>query len=499
MPSPRSVAIEIARAHHPEGERLHEDAADQVLAVVAAGHAITPPKTKANSSTNISGCSVTSSSFSGIWRTCCEVAAGEREAVGHEPARALRGADGAGRRGVMRPPPRSRAARGGEGEEDVVERGLAAVDVARVDAGGVERADDLDSRVPGRARDRDDGASGVGRGGPSANGAQRGGGRVERRPAPATRDHDPLAADRALSSAGEPGATTRPWSSTTMSSASRSASSRYCVVSSSVVPSRDELAQQLPELVAALRVEAGGRLVEEQDRRGGDEARREIEPAPHAAGVRLDEPVGGVGEPEALEQLVGARRATARGQVVEAADHLEVRARASAGRRPSRPGRRRRCGRAPRRLGDHVVAGDARACPSVGRASVVRMRIAVVLPAPLWPSRPSTVPGGDVEVDVAERPEVAVALAEALGAMPPWRSSYAVRFFVHRTTKLAVHCTNVKAAGGRLDLGASRAGRAAAALHARADRRGRDRDRRRRGLRGGVDAPRSRRSSAPGR
>src|SRR5262249_31595837 len=32
--------------------------------------------------------------------------------------------------------------------------------------------------------------------------------------------------------------------------------------------------------------------------------------------------------------------------------------------------------------------------PSVGRRSVVRMRTAVVLPAPLWPSRPRTEPWG---------------------------------------------------------------------------------------------------------
>ena len=34
------------------------------------------------------------------------------------------------------------------------------------------------------------------------------------------------------------------------------------------------------------------------------------------------------------------------------------------------------------------------ALPAEGRASVVRMRIAVVLPAPLWPSSPSTEPAG---------------------------------------------------------------------------------------------------------
>ena len=68
----------------------------------------------------------------------------------------------------------------------------------------------------------------------------------------------------------------------------------------------------------------GGRLVEEQHRRAGDERGREVEPAAHAAGVGLGRPVAGVLELEALEQLsrAGARRPLA--QVVEAPDHLEV-------------------------------------------------------------------------------------------------------------------------------------------------------------------------------
>ena len=45
--------------------------------------------------------------------------------------------------------------------------------------------------------------------------------------------------------------------------------------------------------------------------------------------------------------------------------------------------------------GDVTTSWPATAAvPSVGRASVVRMRMAVVFPAPLWPRRPSTVPRG---------------------------------------------------------------------------------------------------------
>ena len=66
----------------------------------------------------------------------------------------------------------------------------------------------------------------------------------------------------------------RPWSMTVIRSASWSASSRYCVVSSTVVPPRDQAADRVPDLVPAARVEAGGRLVEEQHLRRQDHARR---------------------------------------------------------------------------------------------------------------------------------------------------------------------------------------------------------------------------------
>ena len=70
-----------------------------------------------------------------------------------------------------------------------------------------------------------------------------------------------------------------------MRSASCSASSRYCVVSSTVVPLLGELLHGLPHLDARLRVEAGRRLVEEDDRRVADQAHRDVEPAAHAARV----------------------------------------------------------------------------------------------------------------------------------------------------------------------------------------------------------------------
>ena len=98
----------------------------------------------------------------------------------------------------------------------------------------------------------------------------------------------------------------RPWSITAIRSASRSASSRYCVVSSTVVPSATSasIASQSP--MRLREVEAGRRLVEEEHRRAGDERRGEVEPAAHAARVGAHEPVAGVGELEGGEQLARA-------------------------------------------------------------------------------------------------------------------------------------------------------------------------------------------------
>ena len=108
-----------------------------------------------------------------------------------------------------------------------------------------------------------------------------------------------------------PRAITWPWSTTMMSSASRSASSRYWVVSRIVVALADEVVEDAPQLVAGARIEAGRGLVEEQDLRAGDERRGEVEPAAHPAGVRPSPASAGVRERELLEQLDRPRRAPA--------------------------------------------------------------------------------------------------------------------------------------------------------------------------------------------
>ena len=78
--------------------------------------------------------------------------------------------------------------------------------------------------------------------------------------------------------------------------------------------SRARRADLLPQRAAALQVQAGGRLVEEQDARAVHEREREVQSALHAAGVAADAPVGRFGQADALEQLLRrARRARALG------------------------------------------------------------------------------------------------------------------------------------------------------------------------------------------
>ena len=80
-------------------------------------------------------------------------------------------------------------------------------------------------------------------------------------------------------------------------SASTSASSRYCVVRNTVTPVVGQAPHLVPQRRAALGIEAGRRLVEEQQPRAVHEREREVEPALHAARVAADLAVGGLGQP----------------------------------------------------------------------------------------------------------------------------------------------------------------------------------------------------------
>ena len=85
-----------------------------------------------------------------------------------------------------------------------------------------------------------------------------------------------------------------------------------------------QVADDLPDLVATPRIETGGRLVEEEHARPGEQARREVESPAHPARVGLRRAIGGVGELEALEQLRCAIARLRAGEPEQAPEHLQV-------------------------------------------------------------------------------------------------------------------------------------------------------------------------------
>ena len=113
-------------------------------------------------------------------------------------------------------------------------------------------------------------------------------------------------------SASEPHAISRPRSRMATRSVRASISLSACDDSSTVTPSRGELADQLVERAAQRRVQARGRLVEQQQPRPAEQRLGQAEPLPHALGVGADATAGGRGEADALEQRLARRSAASR-------------------------------------------------------------------------------------------------------------------------------------------------------------------------------------------
>ena len=115
-----------------------------------------------------------------------------------------------------------------------------------------------------------------------------------------------------------------------------------------------------PEVGAALGIEAGRGLVEEEDAGRVHERKREVEAALHAAGVAAHLAVRGVGQADALEQLGAAADALALGQAVQRG--LEAQVLATRQQRVERgllEGGADRLAHV-RAVADDVVAGNAR-------------------------------------------------------------------------------------------------------------------------------------------
>src|SRR3981081_2461264 len=127
---------------------------------------------------------------------------------------------------------------------------------------------------------------------------------------------------RDFNSAEVPDAITLPRSMTTMWSASWSASSRYCVVRSTVVPSATR--SRMNAHVSRRGVQSRGWFGEDEDRWAADKAGAQVEAASHASRVGLDWPVGRLEQAEPVERFLGSRLGHLSAQSVEPADHHQV-------------------------------------------------------------------------------------------------------------------------------------------------------------------------------
>ncbi len=109
------------------------------------------------------------------------------------------------------------------------------------------------------------------------------------------------------SSSSVPSAISRPPAMTPMRSAMRSATSRMCVVMMTVPPARDALAQHVLDLARGAGVEAGQRLVEDDQARVVHQRAGERHLLAHALGEALAALVRVRREAEPVDQLARAR------------------------------------------------------------------------------------------------------------------------------------------------------------------------------------------------
>jgi hypothetical protein len=172
-----------------------------------------------------------------------------------------------------------------------------------------------------------------------------------------------------------------------------------------------ELADVAPDRAARLRVQADRRLVEEQDPRRVQQPARDLEATLHAAREGRHSAAPALPEADHLEDLahpVGDRRARDAVQLGVQAQVL-LRGEVAVERRVLEDE-----ADVPAHLvalGRDVVAGDGGAAagrPHEGAQHADRRRLA----GPIGPEEAERLPRGDVEVDAADRLDVAVALHE---------------------------------------------------------------------------------------
>ena len=199
--------------------------------------------------------------------------------------------------------------------------------------------------------------------------------------------------EASLSSSGVPSATTSPRFTTTIRSASSSASSRYCVVSSTVTPSsnRARMASQTRwrdvgsrPVVGSSRNSTGGRVMSEAAR----SSRRRIPPE-YPFSTRSAAWSNSNCPSSSAARALAARRPMSHSSPTRVRFWRPVSNPSNVASWAATPMCRRTS------LGCFTTSIPATvADPASGTARVVRTRTAVVFPAPLGPSRPRIVPAG---------------------------------------------------------------------------------------------------------
>ena len=171
--------------------------------------------------------------------------------------------------------------------------------------------------------------------------------------------------------------------------------------------------------VAALRIDADGRLVEDQDvgivdQRGGD-----VEAPLHAAAEGLRLVAGAVGQADQLRAPRRRARAAARRRGRRARRTAPGWRRRRGSRRSRAPAARRRCGawrRARSRSAPSAIAPlPTKTSPRSAPTRPQSIATVVDLPAPFGPSRPTISPAPTLERQVGDDGAVAVRFAKASG------------------------------------------------------------------------------------
>ena len=151
---------------------------------------------------------------------------------------------------------------------------------------------------------------------------------------------------------------------------------------------------QRPQLLAHLRVEADGRLVEQHEPRAVHERAGDQQPPAHAARELVDPRVAAVAQVGDLERALDRRPALGARDPVEVREDEQVLLDGQRRRRGCRAAARRRTPRAPPSSRRAARSPSTSSSPSSAIACAVSIRIVVDLPAPLGPSRPTHVPSG---------------------------------------------------------------------------------------------------------